>query len=118
MRTYRIGIASAVAIAFVLLLAGPGGANSVATEIVYTISPDDNLLRTISPTTGATLSTIAITLAGTTVMGGNGLALHPTTGLLWALLRTNLTPMNTRDLVTIVPATGVATLIGNTGGAF
>jgi hypothetical protein len=106
-----------VAIALALLLAGPWAAGA-QTEIVYTVSPDDAVLRTIDPATAATLTSIPITLAGTTVLGGTGLARHPTTGALWALLTTTTTPAGTRELVTVDPMTGVATLIGNTGGAF
>src|SRR5262249_8465041 len=44
-----------------------------------------------------------------------GLATHPITGQLFALLKLN---EQTRELVTINPATGVASSVGNTGDRF
>ena len=39
-------------------------------------------LREINPLTGATLSTVTVTLPGFTVKGINGLSVHPDTGIL------------------------------------
>jgi hypothetical protein len=72
-RMSRIRSFCMAAIALALVLAGPWAAGA-QTEIVYTISPDDALLRTIDPATAATLTSSPITLAGTTVLGGTGLA--------------------------------------------
>ncbi|MBI4638975.1 MAG: hypothetical protein HY727_21770 [Candidatus Rokubacteria bacterium] len=83
---------------------------------LYSVSPNDSLLRAIDPTTAQTLSSVPITLAGDTVLKGNGLATHPTTGVLWALLETSST--SSRTLVTIDRVTGVATLVGETGDFF
>jgi len=87
-----------------------------AGRILYSISRDDDLLRVVNPSTGGTISSIPITLAGKVVSFGNGLATHPVTGQLFALL--TLTGQPGRQLVTINPATGVATSIGNTGDQF
>jgi hypothetical protein len=125
MKAPWLGLVTAAAMGLTFLLAVPAAAVPPApAEIVYSISPDDGNLRTISPTTGMTLSSVPILVGAAPVLGGNGLALNLTTGLLWALVRISTTPANTRELVTINPAppncvaTCVATSIGNTGGAF
>ena len=89
---------------------------SYAGGILYSISRDDDLLRRVNPSTGATISSVAITLAGIGVSSGNGLATHPVTGQLFALLK--LDGQTGRQLVTINPTTGVATSIGDTGDQF
>jgi len=85
---------------------------------LYSITslPNDNRLRVIDPTTGATISSVTITLPGRMVTSGNGLARDPTTGKLWALL--TLVGQTGRHLVTIDPSSGLATGIGNTGDLF
>jgi hypothetical protein len=94
---------------FVALPAYAGG-------ILYSISSDDNLLRVVDASTGDTLSSVPITLAGKSVSRGNGLATQPVTGRLFALL--TLVGQSGRQLVTINPGTGVATSVGNTGDQF
>lgn len=73
------------------------------------------LLRTLDPQTGATLGSVPITLSGETILGGTGLAAD-SEGTLFALLK--LSSQSGRELVTIDPATGVATSIGDTGDKF
>lgn len=90
-----------------------------ADRVLYSVSSPDHggaNLRVINAATGATLRTTAITLAGFTVRGANGLARDPTTGKLWALLQ--VSGSDGRRLVTLNPATGVATLVGDTTGFF
>jgi hypothetical protein len=87
-----------------------------AGRILFSISNDDDLLRVVDPSTGDTISSVPITLAGRVVSFGNGLATHPITGELFALL--TLANQLGRQLVTLNPATGVATSIGNTGDRF
>jgi hypothetical protein len=87
-----------------------------AQNILYSVSRDDDLLRVINPSTGGTISSVAITLAGRGVSFANGLAAHPTTGELFALL--TLDGQTPRQLVIINPNTGVATNVGNTGDQF
>jgi FG-GAP-like repeat len=87
-----------------------------AGHILYSVSRDDSLLRVVDPSTGATLSSVPITLAGRTVTSSNGLATHPFSGQLFALL--TLVGQLGRQLVTIDPVSGVATSIGNTGDQF
>src|SRR5262245_52378054 len=87
-----------------------------AQRILYSVSRDDDLLRVINRSTGATISSVAITLAGRGVSFANGLAAHPTTGELFALL--TLDGQTPRQLVIINPNSGVATNVGNTGDQF
>ncbi|MBI3934462.1 MAG: hypothetical protein HY316_07190 [Acidobacteria bacterium] len=84
-------------------------------QTLYSIEPQDDQLHVIDPATGATLSSVTITLAGNTVNGATALATDPSTQTLYAILR--LSAGGGRRLVTINPTTGVATLIGNTGMA-
>jgi hypothetical protein len=84
--------------------------------ILYSISRDDDLLRVVDPSTGITISTVPITITGRVVSFGNGLATHPITGELFALL--TLAGQSGRQLVRVNPAAGVATSIGNTGDQF
>ena len=87
-----------------------------AQSILYSVSRDDDLLRVINPSTGSTISSVAITLAGRGVSFANGLATNPVTGELFALLK--LDGQTGRQLVKINPFTGVATSIGDTGDQF
>ncbi|MEZ6132036.1 MAG: spherulation-specific family 4 protein [Planctomycetaceae bacterium] len=83
---------------------------------LLSVSPRDALLRTLDQTDGATLSSVAISLTGETVLGATGLAVNPVDGVVYALLR--LQGRFARELVTLNSATGVATSIGNTGDGF
>ncbi|MDV6032055.1 MAG: hypothetical protein F9B45_18575 [Phycisphaera sp. RhM] len=79
-------------------------------RVLHAISRVDTQLRTINPVTGQTIGTQALTLDNGTVYGYNrGLAVDPTTGILWGLLQTS---NGTDDLVTIDPETAVATSVG------
>jgi hypothetical protein len=82
---------------------------------LYSISSADSL-HVIDPADGSIDTTVVITLEGETVVGGNGLATNPLTGELWAVLR--LRGQTGRVLVTIDPATGEATSVGDTGDLF
>lgn len=68
--------------------------------ILYSLSRDDDQLRVIDPSSGRTLLQLSISLPGKVISGGNGLATHPVTGALWALLNTN---GPNRELVVITP---------------
>jgi hypothetical protein len=83
---------------------------------VYSLDANTNVLRTIDPATGLTIKTAAVLVDGLPIIGGNGLATHPRTNELYALVR--LPIQATRELVTIDPASGVATRIGDTGDRF
>ena len=91
--------------------------------VLYTVSSVDNLLRTVDPVTGDTLSSVAITISGDVVNKATGLAVHPQTGQFFALLSLQSAggiPMvpAPRELAILNPSTGVATSVGNTGHAF
>jgi hypothetical protein len=107
--TYACFLITVVFITFAVL---PAHAQS----ILYSVSRDDDLLRVINPSTGSTISSVAITLTGKGVAFANGLATNPVTGELFALLK--LDGQTGRQLVKIDPATGVATSIGDTGDQF
>ncbi|MCP4655721.1 MAG: DUF11 domain-containing protein, partial [bacterium] len=79
---------------------------------LLSIDAEFDRLRIIDPSDGTTAATFTITLEGETVVGGNGLATDPLTGELWALLR--LQGRSGRELVTLDPATGAATRVGDT----
>ncbi|MBD3673455.1 MAG: hypothetical protein HUJ26_08000 [Planctomycetaceae bacterium] len=76
-----------------------------------TLIPVDSLF-TIDPSNGDLLSTTSVTLEGYTLSSFISQATNPDTGELWALLIVEELPRKTRVLVTIEPATGVATLVG------
>jgi hypothetical protein len=83
---------------------------------LYAVSSSNNTLWTIDPLTGQTLTSVTITLAGKTLEDANGLAQNPITGQLFAIFAVQ--GATGRELVTIVPGTGVATDVGNTGDSF
>lgn len=85
-------------------------------QTLYSVAQGDANLRTIDPTTAQTLSSTPMTLAGQTIDGATGLAVHPTTGQLFVVLR--VSGVTGRVLGTVDPATGVVTQIGNLGDAF
>jgi len=88
-------------------------ATPVWAQQLYSIERDAAALVEIDPADATSIDSVAITLAGETVDGGNGLAAHPATLALYGLLR--IDGQSGRELVTIDPNTGVATSIGNTG---
>jgi DNA-binding beta-propeller fold protein YncE len=79
---------------------------------VLSIEPKDNFIHKIDPTTGATISSVEITLAGEDVKGGTGIAFNPADGKTYALLKIE---GDDRQLTTINLQTGVATLVGESG---
>ena len=110
----RLMASVCVTVLLIFMVLAPSSAHAGRT--LYSISRDDDLLRVVNPSTGGTISSVPITLAGRGVSFGNGLATHPVTGELFALLK--LDGQTGRQLATINPATGVATSIGNTGDQF
>ena len=86
-----------------------------ANSIEGTYSP---LLSIINPATGNNVSSIPVTIAGDTITTFTGLAPKPGSTQLFALAKLESVPGQSRSLVLIDPATGVATLVGNTGNAF
>jgi len=78
---------------------------------VLSIEPKNPFINKINPNTGATISSVRISLAGEDVTGGTGIAHNPADGKIYALLKVE---EDERRLVTIDPQTGVATLVGDT----
>ena len=79
---------------------------------LYSVSRDDDQLRTIDPAGGTTLGAVTITIMNDTVDGAVGLARHPISGEVYAILKLGT---GGRSLVTLDTTTGIATLIGATG---
>lgn len=94
-----------------LLLAAPA-----SSQTLLSVAQGDALLRTIDPATAQTLSSVTMTLAGQTINGATGLAVHPTSGQLFVILRVQ--GVAGRVLGTVNPTTGAVTQIGNMGDAF
>ncbi|HXW00952.1 MAG TPA: hypothetical protein VEC93_21245 [Anaerolineae bacterium] len=109
-----LGLAAAMALSLGLLR--PDETLAQGSPFIYTVSPRDNVLRVIDPTTAETIAGVMIRLPGKTVEGGVALTAHPTTGELFALLK--IQGQNGRELVKINPSTGLATSAGNTGNLF
>jgi hypothetical protein len=80
---------------------------------IYSIGRTSPYLLRIDPHDGACIDSIRITLPGQFPTQGNGLAAHPQTGELWAVLR--LIAVEGRELVTLDPWSGRATSVGNLG---
>ena len=92
------------------------GAPSSA-EILYGISNGfgteaGNQIYQINPANADLTNVVQVTLPGFTVTNSLALAANPRDNTLWAVVQTGSGPGN-RKLVTIDPATGVCTLIGN-----
>jgi hypothetical protein len=84
--------------------------------VFYSVSPVDGQLREVDPETGETLSSTPMMVAGLPVLGGFGLATHPTTGELFGLLA--IDGSGQHELARIDPLSGNAVGVGNTGDAF
>ena len=99
-----------VILVFAVLISAISGMTipAFAETILYAVDKDSDELRVLDRTDASTVSSVTITLAGETVDGALGAAIDPTTGTLWAILKTE----QGRELVTINPADGVATSIG------
>ncbi len=86
-----------------------------ASKIIYGVAPFGVTGGFVGiNTSGVFVSALDITVTtGETITGGNGLARHPTTGVLYCILK--ISGQVGRSLATMNPATGEATIIGNTG---
>jgi len=98
----------------VLSIEAGGGENKVGDPFIHKINPD----------TGATISSVEITLGASfssdlTVTGGTGIAFNPDDGKIYVLLKTTTEQGEdegeNRVLATVDPLTGIATLVGDTG---
>jgi len=70
----------------------------------------DGNLYTVNPLTGASQLALLMTSASGNGAGGNGIATHPLTNELWAIM--SFTGLSGRHLAKIDPDTGSATIIG------
>jgi len=84
----------------------------------------DPFIHKINPDTGATISSVEITLGASfsselTVTGGTGIAFNPDDGKIYVLLKTTTDQGDDegedRVLATVDPLTGIATFVGDTG---
>jgi hypothetical protein len=100
-----------------LLLGLPATARAQAGgDLLYSVSPLDNRLRTVDPFTAATTSAVTLTEPLGRNLSAYGISIHPATGELWAIVQ--VSGVMGRTLVRIDPATGVLTVFGNTGDTF
>lgn len=87
---------------------------SVRSGGVNTDAPISGNLYTVALARGASQLVGAIRLPGSRAVGVTGLAFHPKTGVLYGVT-SEQSPNEPHSLVTIDPATGAATLIGDLG---
>lgn len=88
-------------------------------DTLYAVPRTMSRLYTLDPTTGSALTWISVTIPGLDLDGMNGLATHPDTDELWAVVRgRDSEGVLGRYLATIDPLTGNGTLIGNLGDQF
>jgi hypothetical protein len=113
-------------VVILLVLGMLGSAPAGAGDLFLSVCPGgagaprapDPLLRTVDSADGSTVAdeSVAITLEGEVVIGATGIARHPDTGTLFAMLK--LEGISFRHLVTLDEWTGVATSVGSTGNKF
>jgi len=93
-----------------------------ASDVLWGIDRDSATISHLSPFDGSVISSATIPCFLTPnapcdiVEKATGLAADPTTGTFYALLKVE--HFDTRVLVTIVPSTGIATFVGDTGDKF
>lgn len=109
------------ALAAAAALACPGAFAAVhtlyAASVRSTVSADAPIagnLYTVNLANGTASLVGSIRLPGSRPIGVTGLAAHPATGVLYGIT-SELSPNNPRSLVTIDPASGAATLVGELG---
>ena len=115
-----LGIAILISISFSLSFDSAFAGGPPPTTILYAVDKNSDVLRVLDRTDASTISEVTITLEGETVFGAQGLAIDPTTGKLWAVIKTEPGGGGSgeRQLVTINPASGVATFIGVLGDTY
>jgi hypothetical protein len=94
-----------------------GNVPDLAGFTLYSLDAFSSALRVLDPVKGTMIGMPkTVTLDGEPIVGGNGLATQPGSNQLFALVR--MLGQDERLLVTIDPATGDATLVGNTQDRF
>ena len=86
-----------------------------AQSVLYAIDNVSPFLSVVDPDTGAEESFVEITLVGEEIITSNGLAIHPITNEMYAAVRLDSQAGPGRNLIKIIPDTGVATNVGNMG---
>ncbi|MFN8396140.1 MAG: HYR domain-containing protein [Bacteroidia bacterium] len=96
----------------------PGTCGAVATFATGSVAPrlyaldaQSQTIRVLDGSTFAQISSHPISVPGLTCCQSFGMATHPITGVTYAVLGST----TTRQLVSLNPATGIGTLIGNPG---
>jgi uncharacterized repeat protein (TIGR01451 family) len=92
------------------------GSPGAGPPMFFTLYPWPGEIRRYDPFDFSLLDTAQITLDGSQIASGNGMAQHPRTGVFWALL--TLDGQFGRELVRVDPMTGVAVSVGDTGDRF
>jgi len=115
------------ALFLMLVLLAASGAVSAQQPFLYAGDSFSGTLYKIDPLTGATLTTIGVTMGGSPVNAIKGLAAHPGSGEIYAVVvqppppslpEGNQPPVSSFLLATIAPDTGIATEIGGLGDRF
>ncbi|MCH2172721.1 hypothetical protein MK489_18255 [Myxococcota bacterium] len=108
-------ICSAPRVLCALVLLMLCASSTSALPAFWSISPRDNVLRRVDGATGRThKGSQVLTVAGETeVLGGYGIARHPSTGILYVILRVPSTA--SRVLCTVNEEDGICTRVGPTG---
>lgn len=85
-------------------------------DFLYTVTNSDGLIRVFDLQTQTTTSSVQVTSNGRNASQFNGMALDPTTGVLYVIVR--FPGASSRQLASVDPTTGVAVVIGAMGDNF
>lgn len=99
-------------ILFALTLLAVGSLPSARADELYGISAESNEIFVLNPADLMVKSSFSYSAPDATVFRGLGLAAHPVTGELWAVVETLETASGTRTLVKINPTTQEAVVVG------
>ncbi len=87
---------------------------AVLGEQVFALDPTASQMFEVDPVDGSILATRPLSVDGVPT-SGNGLAAHPDTGVVFAIVKNPANPTGSRLLATLNVATGQATSVGSTG---
>lgn len=84
---------------------------------LMTVSAQDDQLRTIDPSTGATIASVQMMIPGQPqILQAHGCAVDPTTEAVYAVV--SLVALATKNLLRVDPDTGICVDVGDTGEKF
>ncbi len=108
-----------ILLAVVISIAIPTAFAVTTTDTLFGCSPPSsgNKIHQLNKTDASSISNQTIVVAGLTVQGCNGLAVDPTTGTFYAIIKHQANATD-RHLVTIDPTTGIGTDIGGMGDTY